>query len=442
MLALLKVSFRNVGRNKRRSLITMLTVFLGVTVITATRGLLNGLQGEIRSALTRKMHGDLQIHHRGYQDSLESNPYKMLLPWDQGSALGERGMISAAAPRLRLMGLLNHQKSQTSTPVMINAIDSSRELAVCPRLQQALQQGSMLDSAAERFAPAATEDELGEAQSLEQKSLSSAAQAPAPKARGYHQLLLSPSLMRGLGAQLGDEIILLVQDRSQMQQALITQVVGVVDYGMIGAANRMAWVDFTSLQRITDTRDSASEIALALNPALDLEQARDHLQANLPAEQIVETYMEIGGFFRDVFALQNLVFSAILAIVFTIVVAAIVNTSLMTVMERTREIGALMALGYRRRHILSLFLGEAAVIGLAGGLSGVGVAVSVVSILSTRGIPFALPGQAIATTIYPTVSLSFILLVLLLALGAALISGLAPAYRASRLKPVTALAAP
>ena len=65
---LIKVAIRNVSRNRRRTFITILTVFLGVVVSTATRGLLNGLQAEIRSNLTRKMHGDLQVHKRGYQD--------------------------------------------------------------------------------------------------------------------------------------------------------------------------------------------------------------------------------------------------------------------------------------------------------------------------------------------------------------------------------------
>jgi putative ABC transport system permease protein len=428
MSDLLKVAFRNVGRNKRRTLITIITVFLGVVVATATRGLLNGLQDEIRSNLTRKMHGDLQIHKVGYQDSLETNPYKMLIP---AASLGPD-----AAPRLKVMGLLNHQKSQTTTPVVLTGIDSQRELVVCPRFAGAVQQGVMLDSSRERMASAVVDEELGEAAGLD----GPAPPPPAAKAVGQHQMLVTPSLMRGMGAALGDEVVVLMQDKDNMQQALVAQIAGVVDLGMPGTAARMAWMDLKSLQTTLAVDGLASEIALRLpDGGESVDAAKARLQATLPPDQVVETWLEVGGFFRDAMAVQDVVFSAVVAIVFAIVIAAIVNTSLMTVMERTREIGTLMALGYRRRHILTLFLGEAAVIGAAGGLLGLAVGSGVVATLHVQGLAFRLPGVAEATRIFPAVGAQFLLLVLGLAVAAALISGLVPAYRASRMRPVQAL---
>jgi putative ABC transport system permease protein len=416
MSDLLKVAFRNVGRNKRRTFITIITVFLGVVVATATRGLLNGLQDEIRSNLTRKMHGDLQIHKVGYQDSLETNPYKMLIP---AASLGPD-----AAPRLKVMGLLNHQKSQTTTPVVLTGIDSQRELAVCPRFASAVQQGEMLDSSRERMASAVVDEELVEAAGLD----GSAPPPPSPKAVGQHQILVTPSLMRGMGAALGDEVVVLMQDKDNMQQALVARIAGVVDLGMPGTAARMAWMDLKSLQTTLAVEGLASEIALRLpNGDEDVDAAKARIQATLPPDQIVETWLDVGGFFRDAMAVQDVVFSAVVGIVFAIVIAAIVNTSLMTVMERTREIGTLMALGYRRRHILTLFLGEAATIGAAGGLLGLAVGSGVVAALHVQGLAFRLPGVAEATRIFPAVGAQFLLLVLGLAVAAALISGLLPA---------------
>ena len=151
MWDLLQVALRNVGRNKRRSLITAITVFIGVLVIAGTRGLLNGLQGEIRSALTQKMHGDLQLHKTGYQDSIDASPYKVMFPLDAAlrQKLRDTPGIVAWSPRLRVLGLLNHQKSQTTVPVMIQAFDSAAETRVCPRLPASIVQGAMLVSGAE-----------------------------------------------------------------------------------------------------------------------------------------------------------------------------------------------------------------------------------------------------------------------------------------------------
>lgn len=441
MLDLWKVSLRNVGRNKRRSLITIITVFIGVVVVTGTRGLLNGLQGEFRSALTGKVHGDLQIHRRGYQDSLESNPYNILIKYDEAlqNKLKSQTEIVAFSPRLRVMGLLNHQKSQLSTPVFITGIDSEQELDVCPRLTSAVQLGKMMASSQEQASSAAPEEDLQEATGLDAAGTAPAPTTAGPKAGGFHQIMVTPALQRGLKAEIGDEIVLLLQDRNNMQQAIIAHLVAVVDYGLPNMNARMAWMDFHSLQKALHLDQEASEIAFRIRDQNAADQIKEQLSQSLDQEYFVETWLDLSPFFRDIMALQNAVFGAVLVIIFVIVIAAIVNTSLMTVMERTREIGTLMALGYRRRHILMLFLGEASVIGLGGGVAGVAVVSILLSILGRVGIEMKLPGQQVATVLYPDVKPSFIFLVLVLAVGSALVAGLLPAWRASRMKPVQAL---
>src|SRR5688572_24787350 len=99
----------------------------------AARGLLNGLQAEFRNSLIRKMHGELQIHRQGYQDSLEANPYKVLIPYNENVIAQIKGTnrVQEQTPRLRVMGLLNHQKTQSTTPIVITAVDSKTELIVC-----------------------------------------------------------------------------------------------------------------------------------------------------------------------------------------------------------------------------------------------------------------------------------------------------------------------
>lgn len=433
MLDLIKVAIRNVGRNKRRSLITMLTVFLGVVVSTATRGLLNGLQEEIRGSLTRKIHGDLQIHRNGYQDSLESNPYKFLIPADPTN------MDWKYSPRIRVMGMLNHQKSQTTTPVVITAIDSRREADVCPRFLTSVQTGEMLDSGKEVPPQVAKEEYLGEAQGLDASGPDTPNSAATPKSLGYQQIMITPSLMRGFGAAIGDEIVVLFNDKNNMQQAVIATLVGIVDVATPGAATRMAWMDLHSIQDRLGVEGMASEIAVRIPDTAVLENARDQLAKKLSPDHLVETWKDLGGFLRDAMALQDAVFGAIVGIMFAIVIAAIINTSLMTVMERTREIGTLMALGYRRRHILLLFLTESAVIGGGGGLAGIGVGLSLLKFLSINGLTITLPGQSVSAVLYPSISPTFIALLLGLSVSTALLAGLAPALRASHMKPVEAL---
>lgn len=445
MSDLTKVAFRNVGRNKRRTLITILTVFIGVVVSVATRGLLNGLQDEIKSNLTRKIHGDLQIHREGYQDSLESNPYKLLIP-DKLTAQSLKDPVLnsfSQAPRLRVMALLNHQKSQTTTPVAITGINSVKESLVCPRLATSIQSGSMLDSLREQ-PPARTEDDnLEEATGLQSNGFTNKEESTpsqlSPRAVGYQQIMITPSLQRGLGAEIGDEIVVLISDKDNMQQAIVAQLVGVIDVATPGAAARMAWMDLESLQRTLHIPGQATEIAFRTPEDRDIETMKTLLANSVAGDLVVETWKELGGFLRDAMALQDVIFTAIVAIMFAIVIAAIVNTSLMTVMERTREIGTLMALGYRRKHILSLFLTESAIIGGAGGLAGISFGVLLTFLTRIQGLQIKLPGQSVETVIYPNVPISFMVLIFTLAVASSLIAGLIPAYRASHLKPVEAL---
>lgn len=439
MQDLIKVAIRNVSRNTRRALITMITVFIGVFVVVGIRGLLNGLQDEIKSGLTRKMHGDIQIHHSGYEDSLEANPYKMLIPFVESTdrLLQNIEGVIAVSPRLRVMALLNHQKSQSTTPVVINAFLSQAELSVCPRLKDSLQRGAMIDSSQEKEANIVQDDDLGEANGLDEPSNKS--KLPMPRAIGYHQLMVTPSLMRGLNAEVGDEVVLLVQDKDNMQQALVATLVGVIEFAMPGAQARMAWMDFNTLQELTGTKGQASELAIRIDENSNVEDVKFKIKEKLNADLTVQTWIELAGFLRDAMVLQNVIFNLVLFIVFSIVISAIVNTSLMTVMERTREIGTLMALGYRRVHITLQFLIESMVIGFIGGLSGLFLAVSILLYLNTRGLVFALPGQSVATTLYPNVSIAFLLKVFLLALFSALVASFFPAYRASKMKPVQAL---
>ncbi|MBS1153940.1 MAG: Cell division protein FtsX, partial [Myxococcaceae bacterium] len=123
----------------------------------------------------------------------------------------------------------------------------------------------------------------------------------------------------------------------------------------------------------------------------------------------------------------------------SVVLLGIVNAMLMSVLERTREIGTMLAVGMRRRKIVGLFLAEGLVIGLIGGLLGVAIGLLVVTWLHHVGLPLPAPGATAPSIIRPFVSNRFLISAAIgTPLGAALAS-LWPAWRASRLRPVEAL---
>ena len=109
----------------------------------------------------------------------------------------------------------------------------------------------------------------------------------------------------------------------------------------------------------------------------------------------------------------------------------VLNTMLMSVFERTREIGVLRALGWRRKQVLGLILGEAVILGLLGGLAGICIALILVLLL--QGIPM-MQGM-----IEPVWSIQIFIRAISVALFLGILGGLYPALKATRLQPVEAL---
>jgi putative ABC transport system permease protein len=107
------------------------------------------------------------------------------------------------------------------------------------------------------------------------------------------------------------------------------------------------------------------------------------------------------------------------------------NTMLMTVMERTREIGVLRSLGWRQRQVLAMILKEALVLGVLGGLLGIPLGLALGNLMGGAG----LWGGAIE----PLFSPKLLGQALLVAMGAGVAGGLYPAWRATRMQPVEAL---
>src|SRR5205807_2487938 len=111
----------------------------------------------------------------------------------------------------------------------------------------------------------------------------------------------------------------------------------------------------------------------------------------------------------------------------------IANTMLMSVYERVKEIGTMLAVGTRRRQVLILFLAEAAALGLAGSALGAALGATIVSAWGAHGMTFAPPGGDKAT-FYPFVKASFVLGAVAFAVAGTMLAGLLPAWKASRLR--------
>ena len=146
---------------------------------------------------------------------------------------------------------------------------------------------------------------------------------------------------------------------------------------------------------------------------------------NLTGEVQIPTILDIS---RDITAMIQLALVIIASISLLVGGIGIANVMLVTVTERTREIGVMKAVGARNRHVLVAFLFEAGVIGLLGGVAG--LLVAAVGTYTLVPLLMGVPGE---------MSLSWTIAALVISIGISVVSGLYPALRASRMDPVEAL---
>jgi putative ABC transport system permease protein len=224
--------------------------------------------------------------------------------------------------------------------------------------------------------------------------------------------------------------------------ALDIDYVGV--YGQPGLPmpdKKFGFVTLSLAQELLRIPGQATEIAVRIERFDEAEKFKPILQAAVGPEYEVVTWHDVASFIDDAIAAQNATLNLIGGIFLFVALLGIANTMLMSVLERTREIGTMMSVGVRRRQILSLFLLEAGILGLLGGLLGAAAGGAFVVYYGYKGIVLKFPGMLAPLHIYPTVTAGYILFVLALAAGGAVLSALWPAVRASQLRPVEALAA-
>lgn len=393
---------RNLTRQARRTLTSVAAVAFGVVSLLLASGfiewnLMYGRESTIRSQL-----GHVRIFKSGYLESGQADPLSFVIPIETVPlrALESEPQIRTIAPRLSFNGLISHGESTIS--FIGEGVDPAREEALSRSLTIVSGRGlSPLD------------------------------------AKG---IIVGQGLASNLGVKPGDTIVLLVNTPS----------------GGVGAVEGTVRGLFATITKAYD--DSALRVPIGMARHL-LKVSGAHSYALLlddtdhtdtVVRKLRESYggkaldfvpwHELADFYKKTAELFSRQVDVVRLIIAVIIVLSISNSLMMSVMERTGEVGTMMALGTRRASVLGLFLAEGTLLGVIGGVIGLIIGWLAAEGISAVGIPMpAPPGMAFGYTAEISLSWSMAFQSFMLAVLTTAGASLYPAWKASRMVIVNAL---
>ncbi|QSQ21968.1 ABC transporter permease [Pyxidicoccus parkwayensis] len=403
MWTLFTVACRNVLRNRRRTALTLAALIVGVGITVIVHGFVNGMKRGVVNQFISAATGAVQVHHAGYVKNVLSTPLSLDVPADDAflSRVGHVEGVTGVSPRLQFSGTVSVGDESLFFTAL--ALDPEREHAVCPWRERTLVAGSTF--------------------------------------KGDTDLLLAQSLSAAAGVRPGEEAVLLAPDRDGALNAEATKLSGTLMPLGPGEA-RFGQVSLALAQRLLRMEGRATELAVSVKDFERAPEVAGRLRAELGPDYEVHTWDEVAPLARDAMARLDAMAATVTTVFLILMLLGVANTSLMTVLERTREIGTMMAVGVRRSWIAALFLAESAVVAALGGSGGALIGLAVVSHLGHKGLSIA-PGGAkgvVPIEVHPMIPLGELALFVAVAIVGATLFSLYPAWRASRLRPVQALA--
>ncbi len=397
------MAYRDLLRNRRRTVITFVAIALGLTLVIFMNGLITGmLDGMLRDTI-RLDTGHIQIRAESYEVVKTSLLWRDLI--DNADELAARAAampeVKAVSPILWAGGVLG--TASESTSVRVSGIDPTS--ALFDPVREGLRAGEFLSG------------------------------------DGRGQILIGQRLANELGVGVGDRINLAVGNPDGLPEEGQFTIVGLINTGFPGIDNANVFLSLPQAQRITGSGDRASTVRIQLNDIEDTDKVAAALQT--PGLTVLD-WRELNEFIMTTMETGTAVYAILYAIIFLVVAVIIANTLLMAVFERTREIGILAALGMKGRQIMTMFLFEATILGLVGSLFGIILGAIVVWYFSFNGIYFGDMGDAMGSlafgdSLYTILVPANLFLMAFWMMVVIVIVSLYPAWYAARLQPVEAL---
>ncbi|MCL4268848.1 MAG: ABC transporter permease [Anaerolineales bacterium] len=397
-----KMAYRNLGRHRRRSFLSALALAIGTALLMF---IVAFFEGEMRSSMETTLRldsGHIQIRDADY------DPDKLSVAWeylienpDQAAAQIEAlDQVQTATPRLIASGIVSIRDESAGVQIMGIVPESEAN----DPYRNGLVAGSFL----------AADDREG--------------------------ILIGYPLAESLALNVGDQLTLLVNTSDGDVDEQQFTVRGIFTTGTTAYDKGIVFLPLAKAQSFSGAENRASMIFILLK---DREMADEVAAAIQGSGYQVKTWSELNELLVLINDFSNAYIFILNLIVLGVTATVIVNTLLMSVFERTREIGILTAIGMKGRQIITLFLVEASLLALGGIAFGSLLGWALSAYFGSVGVYFGdlgiSQGMLLEDRIYPYLTLSAALNLMITAFIITVLASIYPARLASRMEPVEAL---
>jgi ABC-type lipoprotein release transport system permease subunit len=403
MIQLFKMAFRDLGRNRRRSFFSSLAVAMGLALLLLVAAFIQGEMGGAINSAIRLQSGHLQVRMKSYDESKTSLQWEDLVenPDQIAQKIAALAPVKVATPRLFASGFVS----------VLDESAGARIIGIDP---------------------------LSEANAPYREGLVSGEFLTPDDRQG---LLIGKPIADKLGLKVGDQVSLSVNTSNGDVAEQPFTIRGIYTTKTSGFDTINVFLPLAKAQTIVQAENHASTIFVLLK---DISQTDAVVTALQNPNYQVLSWTKMNELIIQTEDLANGYISILYLIVLGVTATVIINTLIMSVFERTREIGILSALGMKGRRIMALFLAESSLLAVGGILMGLILGLLVIAYFTKFGFfigNFGLTGILITDTIYTDLTLKDTVTLTIMAFIVTLLAGVYPAVLASRLEPVAALRA-
>jgi len=400
---ILKIAFRNIFRQKRRSILTALSMFGGFFLSAFFIGFSDGSYNQIISMFTRNNLGHIQIHEKTYLD--KPSLYKTIGGYELiMERLPAISGVEAFSPRIYSAGIVS--VGEKSTGVKITGVDQKKEISAT-NFDKKIVEGALFS------------------------------------AENVNEVIIGAGLKKVLNASIGEDLVVVSQGADGSIANDSFTIVGISSSGNEMEDRITMYIPLRVSQELLSLDGRVHEIAVTVKKLDDVPDVLGRIRGGIDLNLLAaDPWQVFAKSFYDAMQADVAGMWVMLLIIMFVVAIGVLNTVLMSVLERRREYGVLKAMGTRPGEIIKLILTEINILAIIciilGSVAGLGINY----IFSKYGIslpePFTYGGMKFQHMTSEINLRSFVIPAVTVLLSASIV-GLFPAVKASRTDPAKAM---